>query len=266
MLEQSKQANNNCDSELSALAAAPYATPFLNADKQKLVPLVQGWQTSEMMEMELESQRSVRITKRQPQYKTTGQSLWHVPLSARSELHSHPLAAQAQACGRLTKAERPEGAIAHIVTSGRYSWKKNCISHTSSLQWGHVAQGPCKSFKPVTTFLELCVSSLCRGQANILRIRDYIFRIVRNHANLLCIPSVAEKLDYQAGLLCEIRTFGRAVEGSNVSTLTNAMGGLSGTVVTHQEQLQLLHSSVPGPVPDSWRLFLPPALAALPSS
>ena len=40
------------------------------------------------------------------------------------------------------------------------------------------AQGP---FKPVTTFLELCASSSCR-----------------NHGNLLCIPSVEEKLDYTA--------------------------------------------------------------------
>ena len=59
--------------------------------------------------MEMESHGSVSIPKRQSQHKTTGQSLWHVLLSARSELHSHPLAGQAQACGRLTKAEGPDG-------------------------------------------------------------------------------------------------------------------------------------------------------------
>ena len=56
--------------------------------------------------------------------KTTGQSLWRVPLSARSEFHPHPLAEQAQACGRLTKAEGPEGWTAPIVTFGGYSWGK----------------------------------------------------------------------------------------------------------------------------------------------
>ena len=44
-----------------------------------------------MMEMEMESHGSVRIMKRQSQHETTGQSLWRVPLSARSELHSQPL-------------------------------------------------------------------------------------------------------------------------------------------------------------------------------
>ena len=47
--------------------------------------------------------------KRRSQHKPTGQSLWRVPLSARSELHPNPLAEQAQACGRLTKADRPGG-------------------------------------------------------------------------------------------------------------------------------------------------------------
>ena len=55
--------------------------------------------------------------RRQSQHKTTGQSLWHVPLSAHSELHPHPLAEQAQACGRLTKAEGPQGPMAPIVTT-----------------------------------------------------------------------------------------------------------------------------------------------------
>ena len=66
--------------------------------------------------------------KRRSQHKTTGQSLWRVPLSARSELHSHPLAEEAQACGRLTKAERPAGPMAPIVTTGVSSGKKKPFS------------------------------------------------------------------------------------------------------------------------------------------
>ena len=75
-----------------------------------------------MMEMEMESHGGVSIMKRQPQHKTTGHSLWHELLSARSELHSHPLAEQAQACGHLTKSEGLEGPMAPIVTTGGYSW------------------------------------------------------------------------------------------------------------------------------------------------
>ena len=71
--------------------------------------------------MEMESHGSVSIMKRQSLHKTTGQSLWHEPLKARSELHSQPLAEQAQACGCHTKAERLEGPMAPIVTTG-YSW------------------------------------------------------------------------------------------------------------------------------------------------
>ena len=70
------------------------------------------------MEMEMESHVSVSITKRQSQHRTTSQSLSRVPLSARSELHSNPLAEQAEACGHLTQAEGPESRIAPIVTTG----------------------------------------------------------------------------------------------------------------------------------------------------
>ena len=50
------------------------------------------------------------------QYRPT---LWHRPLSARGELQWHPLAGQAQACGRLTKAEGPEGPMAPAATTGK---------------------------------------------------------------------------------------------------------------------------------------------------
>ena len=83
--------------------------------------------------MEMESLGSVSIMKGRSQHKTSGQSQWRVHLSARSELHSRPLAEQAQACGRLTEAEGPEGPMTPIVTTGGYSVEK---SHTSSLHWG----------------------------------------------------------------------------------------------------------------------------------
>ena len=43
------------------------------------------------------------------QHKTTGQSLWRAPLSARSELHPHPLAEQPQASGAPHKGGRAGG-------------------------------------------------------------------------------------------------------------------------------------------------------------
>ena len=39
----------------------------------------------------------------------------------------HPLAEHAQACGRLTQAEGPEGPIAPVVTTG--SHEKNYLEH-----------------------------------------------------------------------------------------------------------------------------------------
>ena len=88
---------------------SPSTPPFL--DQQ---PSVQPFVTS-LLEMEMESRGSVNIMKMQSQHKTTGQSLWRELLSARSGLQPHPLAEQAQACGRLTQADGPEGPIAPIV-------------------------------------------------------------------------------------------------------------------------------------------------------
>ena len=86
------------------------------------------------MEMEMASHGSVRIMKRQSQHKTTGQPLWHVHLSARSELHSQPLAEHAQVCGRITTAEGLEGPIAPVVTTGGHSVKKT-FSHVILALW-----------------------------------------------------------------------------------------------------------------------------------
>ena len=91
---------------------------------------------------------------------------------------------------------------------------------------------PCKSFKPVTTLLELCASSLRR-----------------NRADLLCVPSVEEKnLTTPLGscvrfallvVLLRAPTFHPSRTQWVASQAEDA-------VVAHQE-LQLLHSSVPGP-------------------
>ena len=60
-----------------------------------------------------------------------------VHLGARGELHPHPLAEQAQACGRLTKAEGPEGPIAPIVTTGGHSWEKTAFLTRHPCTRGH---------------------------------------------------------------------------------------------------------------------------------
>ena len=57
-----------------------------------------------MMEMEMDSHGGLKVTIRQTEskknYPTTS---WNRPLSARNEHQSHPLAGQAQACGRLIR-------------------------------------------------------------------------------------------------------------------------------------------------------------------
>ena len=87
---------------------------------------------------------SVRTTKRQSRHKTAGQSLLHAPLSARSELHSHPLAEQAQASQRRKSLPGP---MAPVVTTGGYSVKK---SHTSFLRCG-----PCYLLVMIATALRM---------------------------------------------------------------------------------------------------------------
>ena len=62
----------------------------------------------------------------------------HGPLSARGELQSHPLAGQAQACGRATQVDGPGGPMAPVVATG----------------WYHCSK------KKLTTFLDSCMSSL----------------------------------------------------------------------------------------------------------
>ena len=55
-------------------------------------------------------------------------TLQHGPLSARRELQSHPLAGQAQACGRLTKGGSAGGPMAPIVTTGISVVGKNFLT------------------------------------------------------------------------------------------------------------------------------------------
>ena len=65
-----------------------------------------GWHvtSSGQMEMEMDSHGGLEVTIRQTEskknYPTTS---WNRPLSARNEHQSHPLAGQAQACGRLIR-------------------------------------------------------------------------------------------------------------------------------------------------------------------
>ena len=69
-------------------------------------------------------------------------------------------------------------------------------------------------------------------------------------------------------LFRDIRTFGRAVEGSIVSPLRNTRSGLSGCRrgATHQESVPLLHSSFLDFVPELWPWIWAVAPAVLPSS
>ena len=56
------------------------------------------------MEMEMDSHGGHEVTIRQTEWKKNYPTTsWHRPLSARNEHQSHPLAGQAQACGRLIR-------------------------------------------------------------------------------------------------------------------------------------------------------------------
>ena len=128
-------------------------------------------------------------------------TLQHGPLSARRELQSHPLAGQAQACGRLTKGGRAGGPDGTYRDHRRFHRRKKSFSHvilalgamlicsvsfhgtSSNCACRPCAPGrlhrttkkknachPCTRAmqihpKSVTTFLELYVSSLHRGPA-----------------------------------------------------------------------------------------------------
>ena len=60
-------------------------------------------------------ERSSRLSEEKKNYPFT---LLHGPLSARGERQSHPLAGQAQACGRPTQVEGPGGPMAPVVATG----------------------------------------------------------------------------------------------------------------------------------------------------
>ena len=147
-----------------------------------------------------------------------------------------------------------------IVTSDGYSWErkelhlsrvifvlgamlsfsasfnlKNLALCVSSLRRVHA-----KILQTMTTLLELCVSARA-GTMNSLLNRNWTMNYLLKkkktallgfvpcaETTLIFTASPQKKLDYTAGLLLDIRTFGRAVECTSVSPLTNAMGGLSG--------------------------------------
>ena len=112
---------------------------------------------------------------------------------------------KAQACGRLTKAEGPEGPIAPVVTTGGYSWDRRATflsrvilapgSHANLLcvvqtkKNSNCAYHPCAgttlncSASIKKQNLELFVSSLRRGHADlhcVLQTTDYTSRFVRD--------------------------------------------------------------------------------------
>ena len=93
--------------------------------------------------------------------------------------------------------------------------------------------------------------------------------------NVQPIPCRREKRHSCAGspIICgrlfrDIRTFGRAVEGSSVSPLTTPWAASQAVDegATHQESVPLLHSSSPGFVPELWPWIWAVAPAVLPSS
>ena len=60
----------------------------------------------------------------------------HGPLSAHRELQSHPLAGQAQACGRLTKGGWAGGHDGTYRDHWCFHRREKNLSHASSLCWG----------------------------------------------------------------------------------------------------------------------------------
>ena len=151
----------------------------------------------------------------------------------------------------LTRHPHAEGhANLSVSFHGRSS---NCACH------------PCAEamqiFQPIPTFLELCVSAMHRSHANTLQILDvpskqeaccssskkkYVRVILAQRAMQIfsaqkkkkratdpcrrenrhsCAGSPIISSAFRGRLFRGIRTFGRAVEGSSVSPLTNTMGG-----------------------------------------
>ena len=126
--------------------------------------------------------------------------------------------------GCLTKADRLEGPMAPIVTTG-YNWRKKEHFSRVVLVLG-----------AMLIFAVSCVSSLCRDHAisveKTLHFSDSS-SLCRDHADLQCITSVEEKLD---GFLRYVRTFGRAVEGrTEISQPTCASANDANSVLVHHE-------------------------------
>ena len=73
---------------------------------------------SQMMWMEWNLMKVSRLRSGRLSKQKHTHSLQHGPLSARGELQSHPLAGQAQACGRPTQVDGPGGPMAPVVATG----------------------------------------------------------------------------------------------------------------------------------------------------
>ena len=89
----------------------------------------------------------------------------------------------------------------------------------------------------------------------------YVSSLRRSHADLHC---ALQTTDYTSRFVRELRTFGRADDGSSVAPLTKAIGGLAGGGRGGDTSEAVTAPSFH--VPDPYRLFSSPALAALSSS
>ena len=149
--------------------------------------------------------------------------------------------------GASQKADGPEGPMAPIVTTGVLITRHPCAGATIIFLYRStedprivrvsLAQGSCKcSSLDVSTKQGPCCSSSKKTVCTC-------HPCTKGHAKFLCaknnnvqpIPCRSEHRHSCAGspIICgrlfrDIRTFGRAVEGSSVSPLADTMGGLSG--------------------------------------
>ena len=168
--------------------------------------------------------------------------------------------------------------MAPIVTTGGYSWEKDCISFASSLSWrpcesslyrsteeknfelcvSSLCQDHAQLLRIAKRNLELCVSSLCQGHANLLKKRTSRIRQPCGGTTLIFTVSSQLKRNLTALMLGSCVIFELLDVLSRVPVFApHERSGVSlaeDAAVTHQEHSQLLHSSAPGHVSDPWPL------------
>ena len=110
--------------------------------------------------MEVSRLRSGRLSGKK-NYPTTS---WHRPLSARNEHHSHPLAGQAQACGRLIR-RMDRGPMAPVETTGAATVDQRCpFKHRTEWRHNHSNSKLCVGLRMgQATLLSITNCHLCAG-------------------------------------------------------------------------------------------------------